>query len=151
MSRRENDPYITGRWALAGKLKKRDIMGEIVGLAHGLLDDRGLILIPQRQRVLQKNEIHELLTTDETDAGPGKTVNRTSIIGFLEITRGGIIGVGDRLFINDKEIGRVVGYDETHFPNHYNLVLFSAERPTGIGLGIEIGDSVRITNLNENN
>jgi hypothetical protein len=149
MSRRENDPYITGRWASASKIKKRDITGEMVGLAHGLLDDRGLILILQRQRVLQKNEIHELLTTDEADAEPGKTVNRISIIGFLEITQGGVIGVGDRVFINDREIGRVVGYDETHFPNHYNLVLLSPQRPTGIGLGIGIGDSVRFSNLEE--
>jgi len=150
MSTRKNDPYITGRWASAGKVKKRDITGEIVALAHGLLDDRGLILIPQRQRALQKNEIHELLTTDEVDAEPGKTVNRISIIGFLEITQGGVIGVGDRLFISDREIGTVAGFDETHFPNHYNLVLSAAHRPTGIGLGIEIGDSVRITNFNEN-
>lgn len=151
MARRENDPYITGSWASAGKFKKRVLTGQMVDVGEGLADNRGLILIPQRQRVLQQNEIHELLTTDEVDAGPGKTVNRISLIGFLEITQGGVIGVGDRVFIHDREIGRVAGFDETHFPNHYNLVLSAPHRPTGIGLGIEIDDRVRITNLNENN
>jgi len=83
MSRREKDPYISGLYVSPGKLKKRDITGQIIGLADALIDNRGLSLIPQRQRVLQKNEIHELQTTDEVDVGPSRSVNRVSIIGFL--------------------------------------------------------------------
>lgn len=149
MSRRQKDPYISGLYVSVGKLTKRDTIGEMVGLADALADKRGLSLIPQRTRGLHKHEIHELLTTDEADVGPGKTVNRVGLIGFFEVTRGGVTAVGDHLSINDREIGKVVGFDETHFPNHYNLVLFSADRPTGIRLGIRIGDIVRIGSLRQ--
>lgn len=149
MSEQKKDPYVSGLHVSLGKLKKQDIRGTMVGVAEGVANDRGLNLMPQRQRVLQKNEIHELQTTDEVDAEPGRTVNKVGIIGFVEITQGGVIGVGDTVFINDREIGKVIGFDETHFPNHYNFVLFSVERNTGIGLGLHVGDNVRIASLGE--
>ncbi len=140
------DPYKAGLIKTGMDLwEKSDIPGKLV-LAFDIdYEKRELKLIPQPTRALLKYEIHELLVTDENEAGPGKVVNRISGIGFFEITQGGIILVGDKLLIKDKYIGEVVGFDETHMPNHLNIVMRSEKKNHGIGLGLHPGDEVLIT------
>lgn len=142
---KNRDPYISQiSFTTVGKSKKRETKGVIVALAGVSSDERGLSLIPQQTRVLCKNEIHELITTDEVGAGPNKTVNRMGCIGFFEVTQGGHTGVGDPVFVNGHEIGKIVGFDETHFPNHYNVVILSPKRFSGLESGFNIGDKLRM-------
>lgn len=85
------DPYTSKvTFYKSGNEEKSDTEGQIVEVLDLASDERGLSLIPQRTRALCKNEIHELITTDEVDAGPNKTVDRVNYIGFLEVTRGGL-------------------------------------------------------------
>lgn len=139
------DPYVLPIvFTTSGEMKVRATKGQLVTIINRSYDKRGLSLIPQPTRVLCQNEIHELITTDEVDAGPNKTVDRISTIGFIEIIQGGCVAVGEPVFINGKEIGKIAGFDETHFPNHYNIVVISPERFTGTEVNLNINDDVII-------
>jgi len=142
---KKRDPYISQITStVVGKTIKRKTKGQMVAVSGRSSDERGLSLIPQPTRVLCKNEIHELITTDEVGAGPNKTVDRIGIIGFFEITQGSYVIVGDPVFINGKETGKVAGFDETHLPNHFNIVVLSPKRSSGLEAGFNIGDRVSI-------
>ena len=147
----KKDPYIGDvGYIYTGKTKRREMKGRLVVVLGIVSDKRGLQLIAQQSRALCKNEIHELITTDEVDAGPNKTVNRIAAVCFFEITQGSSVAVGDPVFINGKEIGKLAGFDETHCPNHYNIVVLSSKRFTGLEAGFHIGDKVNIGTGHEN-
>ena len=139
------DPYIAKiTFYKSGNEEKSDVEGRLNDILDLASDERGIVLIPQKTRALCQNEIHELITTDEMEAVPNKTVNRVDYIGLFEVTRGGVVAIGDSVFINDQNIGTIVGFDETHFPNHYNILLSSPVRVSGHEAGFQLGDKVRI-------
>lgn len=121
---------------------KKIVKSEIVAVLDGKSDNRGLKLINTRTRALCKNEIHEIILTDDKGAAPEKIVDSISYIGFVEITDGGIILAGDEVYINDSLLGSVAGYDETHFPNHINIVIYGENRLTGTEICAKTGDSL---------
>jgi hypothetical protein len=101
---------------------KRSVEGEVVALLHIFFEDRGLKLIETKSRTLKLHEIHELMITDEF-AEPGGEANRVRAIAFIEISKSGLIVVGDMVWVEDRLLGRLTGYDLTHMPNHMNIVL----------------------------
>ena len=138
------DPYqeklITGSLCS----KKTLVRGRVVAVMGGKLARRGLRLIVSPTRALLSGEIHELIVTDERDAGPGKTVNRIAYVGFLELEKGGVVAKGDKVVLQGKGVGEIVGFDETHAPNHLNVVIKSSKRCSGEEMGIELGDMLTI-------
>ena len=101
---------------------KRPVEGVIVALLHIVFEDRGLELIETKSRTVKLHEIHELMITDE-EAEPGGGANRVRAIGFFEISKPGLIVVGDGVWVEDRLLGKLVGYDLTHMPNHMNVVV----------------------------
>lgn len=102
---------------------KRPVTGEVVALLHITFQERGLKLIQSRSRALCKDEIHELMITDEEGATPGGGTDRVSAIAFFEVKNGGLVVTGDRVTLNDDLLGTIAGYDVTHMPNHMNVLL----------------------------
>jgi hypothetical protein len=121
---------------------RRPVIGEIVALLHITFEDRNLELIPARSRGLRKNEIHELMITDEENAGPGGGADRVSAIAFFEVLEGGLAVVGDKVSIEGKPLGRVAGYDLTHMPNHMNVLVKAESLDAG---AIEVGDAIEFS------
>ena len=121
---------------------KRPVEGEIVAILHVKFEDRGLVFIQTKSRAVKLNEIHELMMTDEQDAAPGGGANRVRAIAFIEITKSGLIVVGDDVTIEGEKLGTLAGYDVTHMPNHINVVVKtdSLNEPT-----LRVGDKVRFT------
>jgi hypothetical protein len=105
---------------------RRPVLGEIVALLHIIFQDRGLKLIQAKSRALLKNEIHELMITDEEGAAPGGGADRVSAIAFFEVRQGGLAVVGDEVTIAGRALGALVGFDVTHMPNHMNVLVKSA-------------------------
>lgn len=130
----KRDPFVT----------KGDVHGELVAILDLKLEKRGLKLIAPLSRALLAYEIHEVVMTDETDAGPDKIVDHVAYIGFFEVKKGGVVVVGDDVSLEGNPIGKVVGFDETHAPNHLNIVVSSSERKTGFELGAKIGTKIII-------
>ena len=132
------DPYKIDLIEKVPFAKKNRVFSKLVAIMDMELKKRGLQLIPAYTRALQKNEIHELIITDEKKAGPNKKVNNISYLGFVRIEEGGIVAIGDKVSLEGKIIGEVAGFDETHMPNHWNIVIKSSKKATGIKLNAPI-------------
>ena len=137
------DPYKAGFFSENPYAAKRVIDGKLVVILRGKLEKRGLELISMISRAVQKHEIHELIVTDESDVGPGSKVNKIAYIGFVEIQQGGVLVVGDVLTIQGTVLGKIVGFDETHLPNHLNIVVASENRADGIESGLQLEAEVQ--------
>jgi len=120
---------------------RRPVRGEVVALLHVTFEERGLKLIQSRSRGLRKNEIHELMVTDEEGAVPGGGVDRVSAIAFFEVKEGGLAVVGDELTVAGRSLGSVAGFDMTHMPNHMNILVASGSLDAG---PIKVGDEIVI-------
>jgi hypothetical protein len=120
---------------------RRPVRGEIVALLHITFDHRNLELIVSRSRGLGRNEIHELMITDDDKAGPGSGVDRVSAIAFFEVLVGGLVVVGDKVSIGGRPMGWVSGYDMTHMPNHMNVLVKTETLDID---PISVGDNITI-------
>jgi hypothetical protein len=121
----------------------RPVKGEVVTVLDSTHEARGLKLISTYSRALKKNSIHELIATDETGKKPGDTANRIAYLAFFEVSRGGCIIVGETLFVDGKVIGQIIGFDETHEPNHINIIVGVKKRHTGPQLKIGLGSKIK--------
>jgi hypothetical protein len=121
----------------------RPVKGEVVTVLDSTHEARGLKLISTYSRALKKNSIHELIATDETEKKPGDTANRIAYLAFFEVNRGGCIIVGETLYVDDEPIGQLIGFDETHEPNHLNIIIGVKQRHTGPQLKIGLGNKIK--------
>lgn len=141
-----SDPYASGKWG-GGRpvIDGRTAMkGRVVAVLTSRVESRGLQLIHPWTRCIRAREVHEFLLTDEADARPGGTVDRIAAIAFVEFARGGLLVGGDNVTIAGHRVGTVVGYDETHMPNHLNILMKAPERITGRELGLKGDDGMII-------
>ena len=136
------DPYVSGMIKGNPYFAKSDVLGNLVVVLQGKYEDRGLELIKPVSRCVKKHEIHELIASDEESIVPGCKVDKIAYIGFVEISQGGVILSGDGVFRNEERIGTVAGYDETHMPNHLNIVIKCDKRISGAELGCRTGDAI---------
>jgi hypothetical protein len=123
-----DDPYVA----------KRPVTGRVVCVLDARSERRGMQLEAHRSRAVPAGQIHELALTDDSAAGPGVRVDRVAYVGFVELERGGVLLVGDWVTVGERELGQVVGFDETHFPNHLNILVGGAAWETGGSLGVRV-------------
>jgi len=126
------------------------VEAEMIAILDARRHDRDMTLIKPLTRVVKKGEIHEFVMTDEADAKPGARINRVAYLAFAVITQEGILSVGDHLFCGTETIGQIVGYDETHMPNHMNIVIYAAEAKTGAENNLYLGQSFFLLPLSFN-
>ncbi len=129
--------------SLATYAANRPVKGEVVTVLNSSHEQRGLKLISTYSRALLKNSIHELIATDELDKKPGDTANRIAYLAFFEVSRGGCIIAGETLFVDGKAIGQIIGFDETHEPNHINIIIGVKKCQTGPQLKIKVGSKLK--------
>jgi len=98
---------------------KRAILGEVVTEVNAR--GRGLQLSRNWSRTVKIGEIHEIMLT-ESMLSPGDDLNEFTVIAFFEVTQGSHSVIGDKLYLNDVEVGVLVGYEMNHMPNHMNIV-----------------------------
>jgi hypothetical protein len=123
---------------------KRDVEGEVVYVLHQQATERRISLEPLYSRVVVRNDIHEIIATAEA-AAPGSAVDDVSYVAFFEVSSGGVLRVGDTLRIGDRVIGELAGFDLTHHPNHFNLVVRAGSRRSGKDLDLYLGERVRFS------
>jgi hypothetical protein len=115
-----------------------------VAILDLILDARGMQLIDPKSRALSKFSICEIAITDEVATKPGHIINHVGYLGFFEVTMGGVAIVGDNFLINETLVGRLIGFDVAHAPNHLNVVIKVDEMTTGEKMQLKIGDQVKI-------
>ncbi|TVR08238.1 MAG: hypothetical protein EA385_10535 [Salinarimonadaceae bacterium] len=138
------DPYAGGYGEDRANYPRSPSQGIFVAVLHRIVPDRGLRLIREHARCIRGGEIHELILTEEETAIPGAEADLIAYLGFIEFTKGGVVVAGDRFFVNNTEIARVAGYDETHMPNHMNIVVRGKGLVPGFDRGIMLGDRFTI-------
>lgn len=121
----------------------RPVEGQIVTVLDSMHEARGLKLMPTYSRALARHSVHELIATDETDRQPGQTADRIAYLAFFEVTRGGCVLVGETLLLENEPVGTVLGFDETHEPNHLNIIIGVTRRRTGRELEFAVGRRIR--------
>ena len=136
------DPYLARGFTSSPYHAKSPVSGTLCAVLDLSIDDRGLELIPQPSRALCNGEVHELLMTDELDAAPGGRVDRVTGLAFFVVEEPGVVLRNDVVCVNGVTLGRLAGFDETHAPNHYNLIVLSQSRRTGKELNLELGASI---------
>jgi hypothetical protein len=136
------DPYIGMKKRPPSK--RADVAAELVVVLSTRREDRGLKLITPHTRAVLRNEIHEFIITDEEDARPTAMVNRVASFCFAEVKKGGVIAWGDKVIVEGRLIGEIVGFDETHMPNHMNVIIRANERKSGFELGVALGQKMII-------
>ena len=124
---------------------KRPVAGELVKVLVHRREDRGMTVEPYASRCVRAGELHELVSTDLSEAQAGTRVDRVGFLGFTEISRAGVIDRGDTVWIGGRPVGTVLGFDACHFPNHYNILISTGEPVTGEELGLAPEAEVRFT------
>lgn len=120
----------------------RPVRGRVVCVLDARSERRGMQLEIHPSRAIRAGEIHELVLTDLAAAAPGVRVDRVAYVGFVEVESGGVIVVGARVTLGERELGQVVGFDCTHFPNHMNILIRGTEWQTGRGMGVAVEERV---------
>ncbi len=133
-------PYDLKRMTPSVYGERRPVEGVVVALLHIAFDDRDLKLIQTKSRTLRHEDIHELMITDEEEAAPGGGANRVRALAFFEVEKSGLIVVGDKVTVEDNDLGTLAGYDETHMPNHMNILVKTCCIDE---FGLRVGDRVR--------
>jgi hypothetical protein len=123
---------------------KRDIPARVAVVLDGHVEKRNLHLILPMSRAFSERTIIELIATDDQQAKPGSVVQPIAYIAFVELERSGVILVGDTLEWNGTLIGTIAGYDDTHMPNHQNVIVSVQKRISGKELGLKIEDVITI-------
>lgn len=123
--------------------ESRPVEGDIVTVLDGRHEQRGIKLISSYSRAVPRYSIHELIATDERDKKPGDTLDRISYLAFFEVVAGGCLLVGQTVHIGGLPVGHIIGFDETHEPNHLNIIISVSERKTGRELDLHPGFGVR--------
>ena len=97
--------------------------------------DRNLILNGYQTRCIVSGAVHEFITCEDQDRV--SPINRVGYLGFAEFLTAGVIAVGDELWLDgDHLLGHVLGFDDTHMPNHQNIVFQVATIVTGSESGL---------------
>ena len=137
------DPYRNGKVTLGAFVTKAPVKAKVVAVLRGQVPDRGMELIPQLSRAVRKGDVHEVVMTDR-DVAPGGQAREVAYLAFVEFQNGGVLLREDSLSVGGKSVGRLLGFDLSHFPNHMNLVVEGCLR-SGEDLGIRVGDVAEFT------
>jgi hypothetical protein len=134
------DPYKAGMLTKSPYTVKEAVLAKVVAVLDFASDQRGLQLIQQPSRAVKEGEVHELIVTMDKNAAPASKVNQVAYLAFVAINNSGVILRNDQVTCNGNVIGTIAGFDETHMPNHQNIVIFGTSDATGHELGFKIGD-----------
>jgi hypothetical protein len=94
-------------------------------------------------RCVRAGDVHELVTTTDHPSTPGDRVDAVGFLGFAEFVAGTVVERGDELWWDGRRIGTVAGFDECHWPNHYNILVDVDRVVSAEDLGLRVGDQLR--------
>ncbi|MFD0412824.1 Gfo/Idh/MocA family protein [Streptomyces sp. NPDC127108] len=121
---------------------KHESVAKVVKLLFHALDDRGMTLSPWASRCVRAGEVHELLTTTDRPSSEGDRIDHVGFLGFAEFQSATVVERGDEVWLGGRRIGTVAGFDECHFPNHYNILIDVPALCTASDVNLRIGSEV---------
>jgi len=133
------NPYSQGLLRVPPIHTKRPVKAKVVCVLQSIAFRRGMRLMNTKTRTVAVGEVHELVLTDEPCEK--ETVERIGYVAFLAVVDSGVLAVGDTLSMGGRQIGHVVGFDDTHAPNHWNIIVRAQHLDDGKGLHLELDDT----------
>ena len=132
------EPDLASSRRLAGPKfsAKVPMVGRWVAVLDHARRDRGLVLNSHSTRCIHAGEIHEFLVCRTPPGQRTGAIDAVSYLGFGEFLVAGVIALGDELWVQGQPLGEVIGFDETHMPNHQNIVIYSDNTACGSELGL---------------
>lgn len=121
--------------------QRSEVFGRWVAVMEHRRNDRKMVPAAWKTRCIRSGDIHEFILC-QPGADRAAEMNDVSYLGFAEIVSGGVVAVGDEVQVAGRIVGTVHGFDETHFPNHYNILIAAGELVTGAEIGLKIGEGV---------
>lgn len=121
----------------------RPVEGTVVTVLDFRLPERTFELLDTLTRALTRHDIHEVIAIDG-GAQPGEVATGATYVCFFEVERGGVVTTGMDVSIGGEKIGEIVGYDETHAPNHLNILCRAEPPQTGRESDFDVESDVRI-------
>ena len=131
-----------------GQAAKRQVQGTLVYVGSSRTDERWMQLEEFSTRALLRGEIHELILSSGAGLQPGVKVRDVALVGFFEVEVGGIAVFGDEFWAGEQRLGTLAGFDLTHYPNHFNIVIYAQVASTGVDLGLDVGAPIRFQTSN---
>lgn len=122
---------------------KLPVSTRVVRLLFHVADDRGMTLSPAGSRCVPVGQIHELVTTTDRPVNAGDVVDNVGFLGFVEFKDPAMLCRGDEVWLGDLRLGTVAGFDESHFPNHYNILIRSERLWTAGAVDLRPLDEIR--------
>ncbi|MFE9424010.1 Gfo/Idh/MocA family protein [Kitasatospora sp. NPDC006697] len=104
--------------------------------------DRGMVLSPWASRCVRAGEVHELVTTTDRPGSTGDRVDAVGFLGFAEFRTATVVERGDQVWADGRLLGVVAGFDECHYPNHYNILIDTDRLLTGEDVDLRAGHTV---------
>ncbi|WP_219852858.1 DUF6917 domain-containing protein [Streptomyces solincola] len=101
--------------------------------------DRAIAPSAWQTRCVRAGEVHEFLNVGP---GPDYPVDHVEYYGFAAFDTSGVLAVGDELVCDGRALGAISGFDETHMPNHYNILVEGPRLANGHALGLSAGTPV---------
>lgn len=114
----------------------------ILGHSHV---NRGMIDSPFLTRCIQQGEVHELVYVFENEEGL-VDLNDAWYLGFIAFKESCVLAKGMTTEIGDERIGKLVGFDLNHAPNHFNILIASQKPQTGQSRGLKIKEKCFFSN-----
>lgn len=132
-----------GREHLRG-LERREARARVVLVYGHKRHGRAMRLAPYWTRCVRQGDIDELVVTvRRVGTDDPSLVEDVAYVGFVEYERGSVVIVGDRVLVGDEPLGTLLGFDETHAPNHLNVVVEASELLSGAERRVGVEDTVR--------
>ena len=122
------DPYEDGLIDKDPFSKVASIKFKIVAVLDISFENRRMDLMDTFSRSIVKNSVVEFALTSEKNIRPGKIVDSVQYIGFGAAQMSGQATVGRKVSIEGHYIGTVLGFNDTHSPNHLNVVIGNESR-----------------------
>lgn len=132
------DPYTTNQDSL---INKPPIVARLCSIHDTRRANRGIVPILQKTRCVCAGSVHELIVYVQANPESG-VIDETGYIGFAEFLTGGVLRCGDKVYRNAEYLGELAGFDETHMPNHLNILLRCTQMATGVDLNCQFADLV---------
>jgi L-arabinose 1- dehydrogenase len=131
---------------------KPPVTATVVKLLFHTRTDRGMALSPWESRCIPAGQVHELLTTTDRPRAAGDRIDRVGFLGFAAFDTPAVLERGDGVWLVPRspvgdtarrQLGTVAGFDESHWPNHYNIVIDTDELLTAGDVDLHPGDELR--------
>jgi len=130
-----------------GGAGRRLAQGALIAVLDAHATNRAVRLSRPDSRILERDDVFEVMLCNANAVTSARTIDSVGYLGFVEVSRGGLIEQGDFMELSGRILGTIAGFDTTHAPNHLNVVVAVPGLPgTGRSLKGELGARVRFRN-----